>query len=462
MSQPESAFWPAHKLTLEQLEADTASGAIDTVVVTSADIQGKLFGKRVPADLFVAELKDGIHLASATLIYDNDWAFLEGFPEIGAQNAWADMHTIPDLRTLRRYSHIERTAICLADCQWADHSPVEYLPRRILQRQLDACAELGYVPVCAAETEFFLFDESFDSAREKNWHDLARVHRTLPDYSIFRSNLDEQFMGLLRRHLIASGIPIESVKHEWGQGQNELALVYCEALEAADRITLFKSIVKEVADQQGKSATFMARYDHRESGSSGHVHQSLWSADLERNLLADDEDPSRLSELGRWWLGGQMALAPDLMPLFCPNVNSYKRLNLDTFGPTTMAWGLDVRTVPYRLVGSGRSMNFENRIPGADANFYLAIAGMVAAGLHGIEHRIEPPSEPVTTSESVPGEQLPITLPDALDRFEASEFARAALGEKVVEHLVVAGRHELDVYRREVSDIERRRYFQWA
>ncbi len=456
------SFWPARKLALDELEADVAAGRIDTVVVAAVDLHGKLVGKRVPADLFVADLKDGIHLASATLIYDNDWNFLPGFPEIGAQNAWSDMHTVPDLTTLRRFTHVDRTAIVLCDCHWPDHSPVEYSPRRILRRQLERCVERGFMPVCAAETEFYVFDEDYESAHAKNWHDLARLHHTMPDYSVMRSDLDEPLLGAMRRHAIASGIPIETTKQEWGKGQVELALIYCEALEAADRITLFKTLVKEVAAQHGKAATFMARVSHREAGSSGHVHQSLWDLGCERNLLADEADPTTMSDLGRWWLGGQMALACELMPLFCPNVNSYKRLDLDTFGPTTVAWGLDVRTVPFRLVGSGRSMNFENRIPGADANFYLVLAGMVAAGLHGIEHRVEPPGPPLRTSEEVPGERLPTTLPDALARFEQSAFAREALGEKVVEHVAVAARHELAVYQREVSDVEKRRFFQWA
>jgi glutamine synthetase len=459
---PTSAFWPARKLTPEQLEADVSAGRIDTVVIAATDIQGKLMGKRTPADLFVAGLRDGIHVSSSILVYDNDWEFFEGFPEIGAQNAWADMHTVPDLTTLRRYDHVEGTAIVLSDCYWADHSPVEYLPRRILRRQLDRCAERGLVPVCAAETEFYVFDDDYEAAFDKNWHALRRAHRTRSDYSLFRSTLDEPLLGAMRRHAISSGIPLETTKQEWGNGQVELALTHCEALEAADRIALFKTLVKEVAQFHGKSVTFMARFDHRESGSSGHVHQSVWDLDCERNLLADERDPTRMSDLGRWWLGGQMKLAQDLMPLFCPHVNSYKRLDPDAFGPATVSWGLDVRTVAFRLVGAGKSLNFENRIPGSDANFYLAFAGMIAAGLHGVEHKLEPPSEPMRTSEEVRGEKLPTTLSEALERFDQSPFAREALGDKVVEHLVAAGRHELEVHEREVSDVERRRLFQWA
>jgi glutamine synthetase len=363
---------------------------------------------------------------------------------------------------LRRYAHLDRTAVVLADCLWPDHSPVEYSPRRILRRQLERCEARGLMPVCAAETEFFVFAESYESAQEKNWCQLDRLHQFPPDYSVLRSDLDEPILGAIRRQAIASGIPIETTKQELGKGQVELALTYCEALEAADRITLFKNIAKAVADQMGMSASFMARVDHRESGSSGHVHQSVWDLECERNLMAEVDDPKRLSELGRWWIGGQMAVAQELMPLFCPNVNSYKRLTVENFAPTTIAWGLDVRTAAFRLVGSGGSMNFENRIPGADANFYLVIAGMIAGGLHGIENRIEPPDPPLRSAERTQGDRLPLTLPAALERFRSSEFARAALGDKVVDHLCVAADHELAVHAREVSDIEKRRLFQWA
>jgi glutamine synthetase len=457
-----SSFWAARKLTLEELRAEVGAGQIDTVVVAAPDLNGRLMGKRTPADLFLARLGGGIEVSSSVLVYDGDWEFSEGFPEIGAQNAWADMHAVPDLTTLRRWGHVDGTAIVLADCYGADHSPVEYAPRRILRKQLDRCSARGLMPVCAAETEFYFFAEDYESAADKQWHDMRRAHRSKSDYSVFRSDLDEPLLGAIRRHAISSGIPIDTAKQEWGNGQAELALTHCEALEAADRISLFKTLVKEVAQLHDRSVTFMARFDHRESGSSGHVHQSVWDPSCERNLLVDEEEPSRLGDLGRWWLGGQMALAPELMPLFCPYVNSYKRLDPDAFGPATVSWGLDVRTVAFRVVGAGKSLNFENRIPGADANFYLAFAGMIAAGLHGIDQRIEPPGEPMRTSKEVPGEQLPASLPEALERFGQSAFTREALGANVVDHLVVAGRHELEVYAREVSDIERRRLFQWA
>ncbi|OBF13732.1 hypothetical protein A5727_16900 [Mycobacterium sp. ACS4331] len=451
-------------LTLDDFRESVAAGTVDSIVVASADIQGKLFGKRLPADYFLERSMGGIHVPSSMLTYDNEYAFGEGFPEIGSQNAWNDMTMVPDLKTLRFYGHKPRTAVVLCDAKWANGDRVEYLPRQILKNQIDRLAEAGLAMMAAAETEFLLFREEYESAAAKNWANLVRSDEMMADYNVMQSDIDEIFLGDVRRALIASGIPVDAVKHEWGKGQHEITLTYSDAMAAADRITLFKTIVKGMAQEAGLSATFMARYSRQDSGSSGHMHSSLWDLELQRNLLCDSDSdyPGGLSSTGRHWLGGMMANAPGMMPLYCPGVNSYKRLDAATFGPSTLAWGIDVRTVPFRLCSSGSSAHIENRIPGADANFYLAMAAMIASGLHGIENGTDPIGEPAMTSVHTPGERLPITLRDALPMFRDSEVAHAAFGSKVVEHIAVAAEHELSVYEREVSDIERRRYFQWA
>jgi glutamine synthetase len=235
-------------------------------------------------------------------------------------------------------------------------------------------------------------------------------------------------------------------------------------MEMADRAALLKAIAKELAARAGLSVTFMARFDHRDAGNSGHTHLSLWDEGGERNLFAGTgaEPDSRLSSLGRSWLAGQLEHAPELMLLSGLSTNSYKRLDPDNFAPTTVAWGLDVRTVPFRVVGLGDATRIEYRIPGADANFYLVLAGLVASGLSGVERELPLELEPAESSVEVPGERIPTTLRDALARFEESVFARETFGDIVVDHLATTARHELAVHDREVTDIERRRYFEWA
>jgi len=452
------ARWPAEKLSREELVALTESGEIEAVILATPDIQGKLYGKSMPADLFLAE--ESMDLSSGPLIYDNDWDILEG-PTIGSINGWADMHMKLDWRSLRRLATFEKTAIVLAEGSWVSGEKTEELPRRVLSRQLAKAAERGLGIVCAIETEFYIFAETYASAKAKSWVNLNRVGEADGDYSILHMGMVDPLLSEIRQACIASGVPIETIKHEWGKIQLELTLTYSDAMEAADRIALFKLITKQVCLKHGVIATFMARYSEKEGSSSGHMHVSVWDIEERKSLMADAQDPASLGQLGRNWLGGMMALAPALMPLFCPNFNSFKRLDPEAFSPTTNGWSLDVRTTPFRQVGRGSSLHIENRIPGADANFYLALAGMIASGLYGIEHGLEPIGEPIT-SAGYPGEPLPRTLPEALEAFRHSEQARELFGEAVVGHLIAVAENEIAVYDRQVSDIERRRSFECA
>lgn len=456
----ELARWPATKLDEQALREAAESGVVENVVVATADTQGKLVGKSMPVSLFLAgELQA---FSSGVLIYDNDWNIPKGFfPDIGYPNGFADMVMKPDMRSLRMLAHLEKTAVVMAEGSWPDGEPVEQLPRRILARQLERAADRGLGIVCAVETEFYVFAEDYSSARAKNFADLSRIGDAKGDYSILRMGMVDPMVSELRRACQASGIPIEAIKHEWGSVQLELTLTYSDAMEAADRIALFKTIAKETALRHGLVATFMARYSQDEGASSGHIHASVWDLESGRSLMADESAPDHLSAIGRNWLGGMMDLSPDLMPLFCPNVNSYKRLDAEAFTPVTNAWSIDVRTVPFRQLGTGSSLHIENRIPGADANFYLAIAAMVASGLDGLERKLEPIGDPITTAE-IPGEPLPRNLPEALERFQASERVAEMLGSGVVGHLAASAEQELAIFDREVSDIERRRCFESA
>jgi glutamine synthetase len=449
--------WPAKKLTRDELVEMVERGEIEAVILATPDIQGKLYGKSMPASLFLAE--EGMVLSSGPLTYDHDWELFEG-PAIGSANGWADMDMQVDWRSLRRLATFENTAIVLTEGAWRSGEVTEELPRRVLSRQLDRAAERGYGIVCAIETEFYIFSETYASAKEKGYVNLNRVGETNGDYSILHMGLVDPLLADIRRACIDSGVPIETIKHEWGSVQLELSLTYCDALEAADRIALFKLITKQVCVRHGVVATFMARYADKEASSSGHMHVSVWDMKQRKNVMVD-EDPESLSKFGRNWLGGMMALAPELMPLFCPNVNSFKRLDPFALAPTANGWSIDVRTTPFRQVGKGTSLHIENRIPGADANFYLALAGMVASGLYGIDNDLEPIGEPITTAGS-PGEPLPRNLSDALEKFRSSERVRELFGDAVIGHLVAVAEADLEIYTKQVSDIERRRSFECA
>lgn len=444
-------------VTLSELQAAVADGTIDTVAIVTPDLQGKLMGKRVPARAFVDHPAHGIELSCSIFVYDNEQNVNEGFPEIGEQNGWADMHCIPDLDSLRRAVHLDRVALVLGDLWWSRERPVEISPRNVLRAQRARAEAAGLTPWAAVEYEFFVFNETFEAARTKGYRNLDPAHRTHADYAIYRVDRDERLLGDLWRTYAGSGIPVESIKTEMGHGQYEITFHPSDAIAAADRAAIAKLFTREVAAQHGRSATFMARLERTGMGSSGHVHMSLAGPDG-ANLF--DPDGAGLSALGRRFIGGIMRRAPEFMLLACPYVNSYKRLDPANFVTAALDYGAEVRTTPFRVCGHGRSRNVEYRIPGADGNPYLVLAAMVAAGLEGVETEAEPFTAGTAAADEVG--TLPDNLRDAIDRWAASSWARATFGDLVVDTIAVAGRHELDVFAREISDLELRRGFEWA
>jgi glutamine synthetase len=386
-----------------------------------------------------------------------------------AFTSWAtgygDLHAIPDVATLRRAAWLPRTALVLCDSQRGEQAPAAVAPRSVLQRQLARAAEHGLHPHMGSELEFFLFRDDYDAARSKRHEDLTHSGRYVEDYHVLSSTFAEPVIGAIRRHMDASAVPVEFSKGEWGPGQHEINLRFAPALEMADRHVVYKQAAKEIAQQQGYSLTFMAKYDHRLAGSSLHVHSSLWRGD---GTAAFGEPGAPLAgtpvaapELFRFWLGGQLAHAREIALLLAPTVNSYKRYQAGTFAPTGIAWSYDNRTAGFRVVGSGRSLRVECRIPGADANPYLAYAGLIAAGLDGIERRIEPgPPFQGDVYRAAELPRIPRTLPEAIGEFEPSGFVRKAFGEEVVEHLLHFARTEQAAFEQVVTDFERRRYFE--
>jgi glutamine synthetase len=441
---------------LGELRQAVADGAVETVAICTPDLNGKLMGKRVPARRFLEHLPAGIEISCSIYVYDDEQNVLEGFPEIGEQNGWADMAASPDLVSLRRLAHLDRAALVFADVRWSPARAVEISPREVLRRQVERARAAGVVPVAALEYEFYLFAETFESARAKGYRGIEPLHATAQDYGLYRADRDEALLGELRRALDGSEVPVESVKTEIGPAQYELTVEPCDALGAADRGALLKQITREVAAQHDLAATFMARLDHREAGNSGHVHLSV-ADDAGTNLF---DDGSGLSPLARRFCGGLMRRAPELQMLACPYVNSYKRLDPANFVTATLDFGHEGRTTPFRICGRGASCNVEYRIPGADANPYLVLAAMLAAGLDGLEHGAEPFVAGSAEARAVG--DLPASLPAAIERFAGSAFMREVFGDLVVDTLVAARRHEVDAHAREVADVELRRGFEWA
>lgn len=434
-------------------------GEIHTVVAAFPDSYGRLIGKRVDARHFVADtLRHGTHACDYLLTVDMEMEPMPGYGFASWAQGYGDVHLVPDLASLRLAAWADGTAwvMCdLTDTETGD--PVAVAPRTVLHRQLDAARALGLEARGASELEFFLFADGYREAAQRGYAGLEPAGWYIEDYHLLQGARVEPYVGRVRRALSASGIAVESSKGEWGRGQHEVNIRYGELGDMADRHALMKQAMKEIADDQGVSVTFMAKPHGTEAGSSCHLHVSLW--DGGRNAFAGDG--AGPADTFRWFLGGWMAHVPDLMVCYAPTVNSYKRYRDGSWAPTRLAWSRDNRTAGFRVVGAGESLRIECRIPGADANPYLAYAAVLASGLHGIANRTEPP-EPfdgdVYGASDIPA--LPRTLADATERFATSTFARQAFGDDVVDHYAHFFRLEVDAFDAAVTDWERARYFE--
>ncbi len=451
-------------LTLGQLKEKIEAEEIETVVTVFSDMYGRLFGKRITGDFFLEHTAEsGMHACDYLLTVDMEMEPIPGYKYASWDLGYGDFHCVPDLATLRQATWLEKSALVICDIYDDEHKLTSVAPRSMLKRQMDAAAEMGFLPQGASELEYFIFDESYEDARTKHYQDLKTFGAYLEDYHILQGTREEVLNAAARRHLSQSGVPVEFSKGEWGPGQHELNIRYADILTMADRHTIYKQCLKELADQLGLSITFMAKFDSKLAGSSCHVHISLWDPEGERNLFPGDRQmgPVHGSDIFRWFLGGWIAHARELMPFYAPTVNSYKRYVAGSWAPTRLAWSYDNRTAGFRVVGRGQSLRIESRIPGADVNPYLTYAAAIASGLDGIRNQTEPPEifvGDVYEAEDLP--QVPRTLQEAIDIFEQSDFAREAFGEEVMEHYIHFFKTEQAQFDQAVTDWERKRYFE--
>ncbi|MGW3358452.1 glutamine synthetase family protein [Streptomyces bungoensis] len=443
-------------LSVEELHALVAGGEIDTVVLAFPDMQGRLQGKRFAARFFLDEvLEHGTEGCNYLLAVDTEMNTVDGYAMSSWDRGYGDFAMHPDLATLRRIPWHPGTALLLADLAWNDGSPVAAAPRQILRRQLDRLAGHGYTARVGTELEFIVFKDSYEQAWDANYRGLTPANQYNIDYSVLGTGRIEPLLRRLRNDMTGAGLTVESAKGECNPGQHEIVFRYDEALVTCDQHALYKTGAKEIAAQEGVSITFMAKYDERE-GNSCHIHLSLADADG-ASVMAG---PDGMSDVMRHFLAGQLAALRDFSLLYAPNINSYKRFQRGSFAPTAVAWGHDNRTCALRVVGHGRSLRFENRLPGGDVNPHLAVAGLVAAGLHGIEQRLELPEPCPGNAYTGDFARVPTTLREAAELWENSPLAKAAFGDEVVAHYRNMARVELEAFDAAVTDWELRRSFE--
>ena len=448
----------------EELEGKIRSGDIDTVLMVFPDLQGRLVGKRTTGRFFLEQVADGgTENCDYLIACDMDNNPVPGYRFASYDQGYGDMLARADWDTVRITPWVDKTAMVMCDLFDVDTKElVEVAPRTILHRQVQAAAELGYLPMVASEIEFYLFKDTYDEAYAKGYRDLQPHSPWLEDYHILQTTKDEYILGQIRRGLEAAGVPVEFSKGEAGKGQHEINLDYTTAVEMADRNSVYKTAAKEIAHLSGRSISFMAKYDINDTGSSCHIHSSLWSLDGTKALFeGDHHDPHHMSPLFQHYLAGLIATSREFSLLWAPTVNSYKRFQLGSWAPTGVGWGIDNRTLGYRLVGHGKGTRVECRIPGSDANSYFAFAGTLAGGLYGIRNEL-PLEAPFSGNgyEAPDIDRIPWNLPDAIALWENSSIARECFGDDVHHHILTMAKAEWQAFNHTVTDWELRRYWE--
>ena len=445
-------------LTLERLRTGYGTGEIDTVVLAFTDMQGRLQGKRLSAEFFLGEVAENYSEGCNYLLaVDVDMNTVDGYAMSSWDRGYGDFVLVPDMSTLRYLPWHEATVLVIADLTWLDGTPVVASPRQILKAQTDRLAARGWQAMAGTELEFVVYQDTYEQAADKGYHNLVPANQYNVDYSILGTSRIEPLLRAIRNGMEGAGLYVESAKGECNLGQHEIAFRYAEAVATCDNHTIYKTGSKEIAAQAGMSITFMAKPNDRE-GNSCHIHLSLLGEGGTAVLAGDG--PYGLSKTGEHFLAGQLAAMRELTLCYAPNINSYKRYVPGSFAPTAVRWGVDNRTCALRLVGHGHSLRGENRTPGGDVNPYLAVAAMIAGGLHGIDNEL--PLEPVCEGNAYldMSTRVPHTLRDALELWEQSEIVSQSFGTEVQEHYANYARVELAAFDAAVTDWELRRCFE--
>jgi glutamine synthetase len=447
---------------VELITEGIADGTIDTVVLAFPDMHGRPVGKRVTPDFFMAHVAErGIEVCDYLLAVDVDMTPLPGYRFANWDTGYGDMVVHPDYATARRIPWLPGTAMVIGDLADTAGIPIEVSPRQILRHQIARAAERGFHVLSATELEFFLFWDTYEEAHEKGWKDLNPHTSTIEDYQLFQTSREEYILKRIRNEMCEADIPVEFSKGEAGRGQHEVNVTYADALRTADRHLVFKNGIKEIAAQEGRAATFMAKWTMNDVGSSCHVHNSLWDIKTDEPLMADPHHSSGLSKIGRRFLAGQLHAARQLAWCAAPTVNSYRRYVPGSWAPTAVVWGEDNRTCGFRVVGHDAGRRVESRVPGADVNPYLVVAACIAAGLYGIDHELTL-EDPYASNayEATDVLRIPSTLVEAIDELRDSKVAAEAFGPDVHHHLLNTAQQEWEASNRHVSDWELARNFE--
>ena len=448
-------------ITFSQLKKAISNDEIDTVLVCVSDMQGRLNGKRVTGKAFIDYVYKETHMCDYLYTVDMDMFTVPGYKSSSWETGYGDMTVIPDLSTIKIAHWLEKTAIVLCDC--LDHDgkkPLMHSTRQILRNVISKANKMGFEPMIGSELEFFLFNQTYDDIHKNNYSNLQESSWYIQDYMIFQTTKEEDVLRELRNSLLKSGIYVECSKGEAAPGQEEINVVFTNALSMADNHILIKNAAKEIAFKHNKAITFMAKYKEEVGGSSCHIHNSLFDKKTKKNVFYNSKDKYGMSNIFKSYVAGQIKFLSDISIFLAPNINSYKRFQDGSFAPTKSVWGIDNRTAGFRLAGHGSSIRIECRVPGADVNPYLSFAALVAAGLYGIENKLklEEPYSGNIYQKKV--REIPKTLSEAINIAKKSKLLKNIFEADVLEHYIHAAEWEQKEYDSSVNDWQLRRYFE--
>ena len=448
-------------ITFSQLKKAISNDEIDTVLVCVSDMQGRLNGKRVTGKAFIDYVYKETHMCDYLYTVDMDMFTVPGYKSSSWETGYGDMTVIPDLSTIKIAHWLEKTAIVLCDC--LDHDgkkPLMHSTRQILRNVISKANKMGFEPMIGSELEFFLFNQTYDDIHKNNYSNLQESSWYIQDYMIFQTTKEEDVLRELRNSLLKSGIYVECSKGEAAPGQEEINVVFTNALSMADNHILIKNAAKEIAFKHNKAITFMAKYKEEVGGSSCHIHNSLFDKKTKKNVFYNSKDKYGMSNIFKSYVAGQIKFLSDISIFLAPNINSYKRFQDGSFAPTKSVWGIDNRTAGFRLAGHGSSIRIECRVPGADVNPYLSFAVLVAAGLYGIENKLklEEPYSGNIYEKKV--REIPKTLSEAIKIAKTSKLLKNIFDADVLEHYIHAAEWEQKEYDSSVNDWQLRRYFE--
>jgi glutamine synthetase len=430
------------------------------VKVGFADLDGVVRGKYMARNKFFASLESGVKFCDVVFGWDSNDQLYDSSTFTGWHTAFPDATMRIDPSTCRNVSGEGDMLFFLGEF---DGEAAALCPRRLLGRVIERAAGLGFKASAAAEFEFFVFDETPHSLRDKKYRDLKTLTPGWFGYSMLRSSVESEFYHALIRLGADMDAPIEGLHTETGPGVLEAAIEYTDALAAADRAVVFKTFSKVLAQRMGKMLTFMAKWSNSVPGQSGHLHLSLRGLDGSPAFYEAGR-PGAMSDTMRWFVGGQQALMPELLAMVASTVNSYSRLIPGFWAPTDATWGIENRTCALRVIpGSPSSQRVEYRVAAADINPYLAIAAALGSGLWGIENRIEPDAPIVGNAyegRHAPERALPRNLSTAAERLERSKPARDLFGDVFVDHYAMSRKWEEREFQRAITDWELARYFE--